>query len=64
MFIKSILAKNYPKGEEVPIFYGGSVDAKNAASYIKEAGFQGLLVGGASLKAKEMEKLIKNVYSL
>ncbi len=64
VFIKSVLAKNYNKGEQVPVLYGGSVNAKNASSYIKEAGFQGLLVGGASLKAKEFEKIIENVYSL
>ncbi len=63
VFIKSVLAKNYSKGEQVPVLYGGSVDAKNASSYVKKAGFQGLLVGGASLKAKEFERLIKNVYS-
>ncbi len=62
VFIKSILAKNYQKGEIVPILYGGSVNAKNGADYIKKAGFDGLLVGGASIKPKEFELLIKNVF--
>lgn len=43
-----------------PVLYGGSVNSQNARSYVKEAGFQGLLVGGASLKAKEFIDIIKN----
>jgi len=43
----------------VPLLYGGSVKSHNAAGYIKEANFQGLLVGGASLNAKEFIKIVK-----
>jgi triosephosphate isomerase len=43
-----------------PILYGGSVNSKNASDYIN-VGFDGLLVGGASLKAKEFIKLVKNL---
>jgi len=46
-------------GKNIPILYGGSVNSSNAASYIKEAGFQGLLVGGASLKAVEFIDIVK-----
>ena len=46
---------------KAPVLYGGSVNAQNARKYIKEAGFQGLLVGGASLKPKEFIDIIKNV---
>ena len=46
---------------KVPVLYGGSVDSENAASYIHEANFQGLLVGGASLNPKEFIKIIKSV---
>ena len=53
--IKSIL------GNEVPILYGGSVNSENAGGYVKEAGFNGLLVGGASLKPEEFFQIIKNV---
>lgn len=53
LFIKKLL-------KNVPLLYGGSVDSKNAKDYIN-AGFQGLLVGGASLKAKEFVKIIKNL---
>ena len=45
-FIKNIL------NEKIPLLYGGSVNATNAASYLTEAGYDGLLVGGASLDPK------------
>lgn len=48
-------------GSRVPVLYGGSVNSENARNYIKEAGFDGLLIGGASLKAKEFNKIIKNL---
>jgi triosephosphate isomerase len=42
------------------ILYGGSVKSDNSSSYIKEAGANGLLVGGASLNAEEFVKIIKS----
>lgn len=42
------------------VLYGGSVNSQNAADYINQAGFQGLLVGGASLKAQEFIAIVKN----
>ena len=55
MAIKEKLNKN------IPILYGGSVNSENARDYIEGAGFQGLLVGGASLNAQEFIALVKNV---
>ncbi|MFQ6049920.1 MAG: triose-phosphate isomerase [Candidatus Paceibacterales bacterium] len=52
-FLRRFLKRN-------PILYGGSVNSQNALSYIKAAGFQGLLVGGASLDPKEFIKIVKN----
>jgi len=43
------------------VLYGGSVNSKNAKDYIQKAGFQGLLVGSASLNAKEFVKILKLV---
>jgi len=62
-FIRSAVSKIYNKkfAENISILYGGSVNSKNAKSYIFEADFQGLLIGGASLKAKEFIKIIKSV---
>jgi len=41
------------------ILYGGSVNSKISKSYI-DVGFDGLLVGGASLDAQEFIKIVKN----
>ncbi len=57
---KMRLAINKAAGRAL-VLYGGSVNSQNAKSYTKEAGFQGLLVGGASLKSKEFIDIIKNV---
>jgi triosephosphate isomerase len=56
-FIKR-LAKN------VPILYGGGVNSQNARDFIKKVGFQGLLVGGASLNPQEFTKIVKAVSSI
>lgn len=48
-------------GNNLKILYGGSVNSKNAAHYIKRAGFQGLLIGNASLNPKEFIKIIKAI---
>lgn len=43
------------------VLYGGSVNSQNAEDYIEKAGFQGLLIGGASLNPKEFIKIVKNI---
>lgn len=45
------------------VIYGGSVNAKNAASFISKdiLGMEGMLVGGASLDAKEFVEIVKSV---
>jgi len=45
---------------ETRILYGGSVKSENSGAYIKEAGSNGLLVGGASLNAEEFIKIVKS----
>lgn len=42
------------------ILYGGSVNSKNAGEFLAYRDIDGLLVGGASLKPEEFEKIIKN----
>lgn len=42
----------------IKILYGGSVNAENASGYLNEADVDGLLVGGASLKAEEFIKIV------
>lgn len=53
-FIKSALPDS-------GVLYGGSVNSDNAVSYLKEGGYNGLLVGGISLKETEFIKLIRKV---
>jgi len=62
-FIREVVTKLYSLNlaKNTPVLYGGSVNSENAFSYIKEGNFNGLLVGGASLKAEEFLKIIKNV---
>jgi len=43
------------------VLYGGSINSENALDYVKKAGFQGLLIGGASLKADEFLRIVKNI---
>lgn len=49
------------KKVKVPVLYGGSVNSQNAKDYIEKTGFQGLLVGGASLNAEEFVKIVKGI---
>ena len=50
-FIKDTL------GSDTVVLYGGSANAQNCVAYLKEASYDGLLVGGASLKADEFSKM-------
>lgn len=62
LMIKKFLTNYYSRNlaNRVKILYGGSIDNQNAASYIKEARMDGLLVGGASLNASEFIKIVKS----
>ncbi len=40
------------------VLYGGSVDAENAGKFLEMSSIDGVLVGGASLDAKEFAKII------
>jgi len=42
------------------ILYGGSVKSENSGDYVKYAGANGLLVGGASLNAEEFLKIVSS----
>ena len=43
----------------LPVLYGGSVSAENAADFISQNGINGALVGGASLEPESFIKIIK-----
>lgn len=63
LFIRQTLNNMYNRetADKTRILYGGSVNGDNSGPYIKEAGANGLLVGGASLKGEEFVKIIKSV---
>ena len=59
--IRRVLAWKFgTKADAVPILYGGSVTAKNIKQLMRDGNVQGVLVGGASLNAKEFVRLVKN----
>ncbi|HEX6333430.1 MAG TPA: triose-phosphate isomerase [Flavisolibacter sp.] len=60
-FIRSLLAEQYGAeiANEIPILYGGSVKAGNAAELFAAPDVDGGLVGGASLVAGDFVEIIK-----
>ena len=61
--IRKLLASKYglDVANEIPILYGGSVNAANAKELFSCADVDGGLVGGASLKSREFTEIIKAV---
>ena len=60
-FIRKLLAEMYDAqlAEEIRILYGGSVKPDNAAELMGQKDIDGVLVGGASLKANDFLGIIK-----
>lgn len=63
LLIKKILAGIYNRqiADCIPVLYGGSVSGQNAKDIVVKGGMDGLLVGGASVKAMEFVNIIKAV---
>ncbi len=58
--IRETLVKIYgAAGRNVPVLYGGSVNSKNFKTLAGAAEVDGLLVGRASVKLKEIPKLVR-----
>ncbi len=59
-FIRALLARMYDKtlAQDTRILYGGSVKGDNARELMQQEDVDGLLVGGASLKADEFVQII------
>ena len=55
---KMLISIQKKVNRNTPVLYGGSVNSQNAKDYITKAGFQGLLIGGASLNSREFLKII------
>jgi len=60
-FVRQLLAKMYSEqlSQEIRIQYGGSVKPANAAELMAQEDIDGLLVGGASLKADDFLEIIQ-----
>jgi len=60
IFIRKILSDKFGKEvRDMRILYGGSVNEKDAASFLHDGGVNGLLVGKASLNAEKFIEIIK-----
>ncbi|KAK3582492.1 hypothetical protein CHS0354_024039 [Potamilus streckersoni] len=61
LLIRQILANMFskPVASNIPIIYGGSVNANNVKSLLSMPNIDGALVGGASLKAGEFLEIIR-----
>ena len=59
--IRKFVAQMYDRkiAEEIRIQYGGSVKADNAGELMSQEDVDGLLVGGASLKAEDFVAIVK-----
>ncbi len=60
LFLRKFTQPLFRSITQTLILYGGSVNSKIAKDYIK-IGFDGLLVGGASLKKTEFVEIIKDI---
>jgi len=56
--LRGQLAKAAPQGADVPVLYGGSMNAANAAQLLAQPDIDGGLIGRASLKAPDFLKII------
>ena len=59
-YISKKLTDFYGKrSKKIRILYGGSVNAKNVFSILSLNNVNGALIGGASLKIKDMKSILK-----
>jgi len=56
-----LVARLGESARQLRILYGGSVKADNAAELLNLAEVNGALVGGASLKAEEFQRIVRSV---
>lgn len=58
-FIRTLLVKS--STQRISVLYGGSVNAGNCTSFLSRREFAGALVGGASIRAMEFKKMVRDV---
>ena len=61
LYIRKTVSDLYDRSvaQTFPVLYGGSANAKNARAFLRDGGVDGLLVGRASLDAKEFGKIVE-----
>ena len=59
--IRGVLATRFrpDTASQIPLLYGGSVNAANAADYVREPDVNGALVGGASLDPEAFVQIVR-----
>ena len=57
-FIKKIIIKINKNYKNIKIFYGGSINEKNAKKILQIDDVDGLLIGGTSLKYKKLLSIL------
>ena len=63
-FIRGLMQEDFGRSaRDLPILYGGSVDANNVAGFTAQPDIDGALVGSASLDADGFSELVKNAYA-
>lgn len=65
IFIRKVLSDIFGReaAENMPILYGGSVEASNAKALYQESGIRGFLVGRASLEAEAFQSIAQSLVS-
>jgi len=63
--IRAFLSDKFGRSADtMRILYGGSVDSENSSEYLRHPEIAGLLVGGASVKAKDFVKICQSASSI
>ena len=63
-FIRGLMQEDFGRSAlDLPLLYGGSVDANNVAGFVAQPDVDGALVGSASLDADGFVELVKNAHA-
>lgn len=65
-FIREVIGKQYDSltKDKIRILYGGSVDVKTIDDFVRQPEIDGVLVGGASLKANDFINIVKHTLKI
>lgn len=61
-FIQTLILQHADRAQRLPILYGGSMNAQNAALLLAQPNINGGLIGGASLSVQSFLELIRAAY--